>query len=145
MSIPGALGFDDHEVVGGGGDGGLNEKSSKSKKPPALEHAFIFLRLVSTDIRIETEADYFLGKWFLEMLDTKLTMQTSWPCLGFQDLGSTFKKLTGPRLRLSVAHSLILYCLPPTIVIVILSSRILFFPRQTFQAWHSARYASECR
>lgn len=52
MSIPRALGFDDDEVVGGGG-GGSNEKWSKSKKPPALEHAFILLRLAFTDIRIE--------------------------------------------------------------------------------------------
>ena len=60
MSIPKALGFDDDEVVGDGG--GSIEKSSKSKKPPALEHAFILLRLAFTDIQFETEAAYFLGK-----------------------------------------------------------------------------------
>ena len=38
----------------------LIEISSKSK---ALEHAFTFLRLAFTDIRIETEAAYFLGKF----------------------------------------------------------------------------------
>ena len=40
-------------------------KSSKSKKSPALKHAFILLRLAFTDIRIE-END-------LGMLDAKLT------------------------------------------------------------------------
>ena len=38
------------------------KKLSKSKKSPALEHAFIFLRLAFTDMRIETKAAYFLGK-----------------------------------------------------------------------------------
>ena len=38
------------------------EKFFKSKKPPALEHAFTLLRLAFTDIWIETEAAYFLGK-----------------------------------------------------------------------------------
>ena len=38
------------------------EKSSKSKKPPALEHLFILSRLAFTDIRFETEAAYFLRK-----------------------------------------------------------------------------------
>ena len=92
MLIPRALGFDNNEVVGGGGSGS-DEKSSKSKKSPVLEHAIIFLRLVFTDIRIETKAAYFLGKWFLEMLDTKLTMQSSWPGTGFQDLMAQFQKL----------------------------------------------------
>ena len=36
-----------------------NEKLSKFKKPPALEHAFT---LSFVDMRIETKAAYFLGK-----------------------------------------------------------------------------------
>ena len=44
MSIPRALGFDNDEIIGGSG-GGSNKKSSKSKKYPASEHTFIFLRL----------------------------------------------------------------------------------------------------
>ena len=59
---------------------------SKSKKPLALEHAFILLRLAFTDIWIETEAAYFLRRRFLEMLNIKLTMQSSWHCSGLQDL-----------------------------------------------------------
>ena len=77
MSIPRALGFDDDEIVGGGG-GGSNEKFSKSKKSLALGHAFYLLRLAFTDTRI-VEND-------LEMFDTKITMQSSWRCLGLQDL-----------------------------------------------------------
>ena len=37
-------------------------KLSKSKKPLALEHVFILLRLALTNIWIKTKAAYFLGK-----------------------------------------------------------------------------------
>ena len=99
MSILRALGFDDDEVVVGGGDidDSFNwKKSSKSKKPLALEQAFILLRLAFADIWIKTEAAYFLGKWPWDALykthDAELLAWHRLPRFGDTILKATSRK-----------------------------------------------------
>ena len=48
---------------------------SKSKKYLLQKYAFTFLRLY-----LDWE------KWFFEIFNIKLTMQSFWPCLGFHNL-----------------------------------------------------------
>ena len=120
-----------------------NEKSSKFKKPPALEHAFTLLRLAFTNIRIETK---FRSSLFSRKMTLRCSIQNSWcRALGVVQVFKIWKPFSRlqaeNRVRSSseTLESSTVYRLR-----WLLSLFQAYPPSWIFQAW-SFRYASKPR